>query len=50
MSSKTDLGIVKDSSWDGIVGLGYWFDNHQTTPKSEVSIVDNIISNKVLEH
>lgn len=38
---------MENSSWDGIVGIGYYYKNGKV-PKNESSIVDSIIGENLL--
>lgn len=47
VTTRTELQIMQDSSWDGIVGLGYYYKDSKV-PKNESSIVDSIIDENLL--
>lgn len=48
MATSVDLNIAEGSSWDGIMGLGYWYDPKVPMPAEEESVIDHVLKNKLL--
>ncbi len=48
VATSVNLNIAEASSWDGIMGLGYWYDPKVPMPATEESIIDHVLKNKLL--